>query len=222
MAFQIYQSFASTEDAQQLIGILIENNIEFKLEKNEPNINPIFVGILIGLDVLIKIDESNFFKVNELFKKTESVKLEEIDPSHYMFNFTEDELMEVILKPDEWNNYDYQIAKLLLHKKGTSVTEVMEIGIKKKRNEELTETKEINGAWIIFGYLSSFVGGVVGIAIGIYIWLTSKTLHDGTKHYAFSDNNRAHGKAITIIGIIIFLLVFLSRVYFGILKAQDY
>lgn len=209
MAFQTYQSFASTDDAQQLIGILIDNNIQFQLEKNQPDINPIFVGTLTNLDVLVKIDENDFEKVNELFKKTESVKLEDLDPGYYMFNFTEEELMEVILKPDEWNNYDYQIAKLLLQKKGTQVNEVLESGIKKKREEELTTSKEINGAWIIFGYICSFLGGAVGIGIGIYIWLTLKTMHNGKKQFAFSPNNRAHGKAITIIGIVVFLIVFL-------------
>jgi len=222
MAFQTYQSFASNEDAQQLIGILIDNNVEFKLEKNEPDINPIFVGTLTSFDVLVKIEESDFEKVNELFKKTESVRLEDVDPSHYMFNFTQEELMEVISKPDEWNNYDYQIAKLLLLKNGTSVTDVMETGIRKKRKEELNRFKEINVAWIIFGYISSFLGGVVGIAIGIYIWRTSKTLPDGTKHYTFSESNRAHGKAITIIGIIVFFMFSIARVYLEILKARAY
>lgn len=222
MEFTTYQSFPEIKDAQYLIGVLIENNVEFKVEENAPDINPIFVGTKSDFKVVVKILPIEFERVNELMKTSEEVQLSNIDKDHYLLKFTDEELMEIILKPDEWNNFDYQAAKLLLQERGTKVTEVMETGIKKKRSEELTGTKEAGGAWIIIGYISAFLGGFVGIAIGIYLLTTFKRLGDGTKHYVFIKNNRDHGRAIMIIGIVAALTFLIVRIFTQIFTYQSH
>jgi hypothetical protein len=56
-----------------------------------------------------------------------------------------------------------------------------------------------------WGYISAFLGGVIGIAIGLNLWTMKKTLPNGERVYVYNENDRNHGKIMTVVGIIVLL-----------------
>jgi hypothetical protein len=56
--------------------------------------------------------------------------------------------------------------------------------------------------WIIVGYITAFLGGVLGIFIGWHLLSFKKTLPDGQRVYEYDTNARKHGQKILIIGIV--------------------
>lgn len=65
---------------------------------------------------------------------------------------------------------------------------------------------------IQWGYLLAITTGVFGIIIGSSLLKSKKTLPDGQKVYTYSENNRAHGKNILLLGSIILGIVILTRI----------
>lgn len=102
-----------------------------------------------------------------------------------MFNFREDELKDIISKPDEWGHFDFQLAQKILKDKGKGLDKQEIELLKFRRFNELAEPESTNYAWIVFAYLFSLVagfftilGGFVGIFMGWAFMYLKKTLPD--------------------------------------------
>ncbi|MDN5202313.1 hypothetical protein QQ008_13085 [Fulvivirgaceae bacterium BMA10] len=47
-------------------------------------------------------------KVLEEFSQGQIIN---VDSNHYLYEFTDDELFEILMKPDEWGSIDYELSK---------------------------------------------------------------------------------------------------------------
>lgn len=208
--FALFKVFPGMEEAQGIITILEENNIPFSLIDNAHDVDITFTGNLQS-NLQLLLQPNDFGKVTELIEKAQDEAVNEADPSHYLFEFSTEELFDLIEKKDEWSAYDYALAKKILQDRGEDVSEIRLIHLEEKRKADLKEPENSPTVQIIVGYISAILGGIIGIMIGWYLWKSTKTLPDGQKIFVYNRGDRDHGMIIFCIGVLsITVTIFLS------------
>jgi len=134
-----------------------------------------------------------------------------VDSSHYLFNFTDDELKEVIEKQDGWSALDFQLAKKLLNDRGVRIDQAEINSIKVQRIVELSKPEKSPILLVVIGYILVFLGGLLGILIGWYIRNQQKTLPNGEQIHIYSNKDRIHGERMMILGLISLLIYILVK-----------
>jgi hypothetical protein len=198
-----YVSFKKYPDAKQARAIqelFLENGIECIFVNNSSGL-----GSLSGEgshEYELQMHPDNFEKAEALLEKEAEAMLTDLPEDYYMLEFTDEELHEVILKHDEWSEFDYMLARRLLAERGHGIDEALLRSMRKQRIETLAQPEHDQTAWIIFGYCASLVGGFFGIITGYVLWSSQKTLPNGQIVHTYSQKDRIHGKNILILGCI--------------------
>jgi hypothetical protein len=207
--FTTFQKFNDQNSASQLGDFFKEKGLECLLEDNSLSFDPTFANNGFGKEFCIKLKKSDFEKGNVFLNEKAEKEIVEIDNDYYLLSFTDKELFELIAASDEWSPFDVSLAERLLKERGIEVSpEEIEI-IKRNRIEELSEPEKSQRTYIIIGYITAFLGGFLGIFIGWHLLTFKKTLPNGNRIYAYSDNDRKQGNRILIIGgffLVIWLL----------------
>ena len=213
MGLEIFRKYPTLDEANLLIEILERNNIFFKLEDYSMQVDLTMVGQNLDLKIIVKAKLIDFPRIEELLDSEYKLTLDEVEKEHYLFEFSDEELTEIIMKPNEWSNYDYKVAELILNKNGVEVSQQFVENIKKQRYNQLDEKESFSSIWIIIGYVSAFFGGLLGLAIGVGLWTMSKKAPNGEKIYIYDENHRKHGERITYLGIamVLFYLIIYYR-----------
>ena len=208
--FVTYRKFIFKDDALDLIEILKENNIDYVLDDNSSRLDSSFGNDDNTKQFVLKIEKENFERVEELEEKSISKSLDNVDKSYYLFESSDEDLIEIVLKKEEWNKFDYLLAQKILKERGKEINQDLIKAINKRRVEDL-KTEEASPKWLIFiGYLFSILGGFIGIFIGLYLMNYKKTLPNGETIYGFGKEDRNSGKNVficSLMGIIFWLIV---------------
>jgi hypothetical protein len=192
----LYQKFNVQHDALELGRVLIENGIEYKLEVGKPGFDPAFV---FDAEFRILLNESDFDKANALF-------VSNIPKDYYLLTFADGELLEIITKRDEWNDFDFNLAQKLLKDRGKEVNPEL-IKLLENQRLELLKIPEVSQkTWIYAGYILGVVSGFLGLFIGLSLMSSKKVLPNGEKIYSFIESDRKHGLYIVIISSIMLLI----------------
>jgi len=210
--FNVFRSFSTLAQVQELEALLNENNISTVLGDNIAPVDVTFSGSTLLNKYEVKISPFDFEKAEFIVEEEAGNLLDKIDKEYYLFSFTNDELYEVLIKSDEWNPFDYKLAQKLLINRGEKVDAEMLDSLKKERLKALAKPEESQKSWIIAGYLFSFLGGGVGIIIGYSLWSSKKTLPNGERIYSYKSEDRKHGKNIFIIGLIVFSILTIVKI----------
>ncbi len=125
-----------------------------------------------------------------------------VDKDYYLFEFTDEELMEIVSKPDEWGHFDYQLAQKFLRESGKEIKPEVAALLKAQRLNELAKSETVHKYWIYLGYVSALLGGLIGIFIGWTLAYYKKTLPDGQRVFAYREDVRNHGARILLIASI--------------------
>jgi hypothetical protein len=208
----IFKKFPTLEQANELKELLKENGIESLLSDNIPTVDDTFTGNTLQNEFEVIIKQSDFKKASEILEKNAENLIDQIDKDYYLFEFTDEELYEILLKSDEWNEFDYTLAQKILKQRGKSVDKELLNSLKNERLKDLAKPEENQKPWIIAGYIFSLLGGFLGLIIGYTLWTSKKTLPNGQKVYSYSANDRKHGKYIFYIGLLIAPITLLLKI----------
>ncbi len=133
---------------------------------------------------------------------------------YYLFSFSNNELIEVIQKKDEWNEIDYLLAIKLLKNRGVEITSEDIEKTQKDRLSQLKKPEKSARSWIIAGYIIAMLGGLLGFIIGYVLLTQKKTLPNGERVYEYIESDRKHGKNILYVGIIFFIFNVIYILFF--------
>ena len=212
--YSIFRTFSNFEQVSELQNALNENGIETIIDDNSPPVDVTFsVGAQITDKIEIRIKPGDFKRAEEILEKLVEQNLNDLDPEYYLFDFTNEELYDILLKSDEWNKFDYILAQKILKEREKPIDEDLIESLKKQRIEELARPEGNQKPWIIAGYLFALLGGFLGIIIGYFLWTSKKTLPNGQKVYSYSKKDRTQGKYIFFVAIIIFPISLILRVF---------
>jgi hypothetical protein len=204
--FEEYKTFPTFKQAQEYIEALDKIDIKYKLENVTPLFDPSFAGNTNNEAVILMIKKNDFWKADKAFEVEHLIDIASIDKSYYLFTFSDTELMDVIVKKDEWNNFDYILAQKLLKERGKEISSEMLDTLRRQRQQEMSRHLPFPKTWVIAGYIFALLGGLVSIFIGLQILWDTKKLPDGTTMNSYDSQARFHGQMIFTIGLIVLII----------------
>lgn len=212
--FSIYQTFYNKDEMLALVHLLETNNIIFLAEEDSFSFDPSFANNDYQKKFVIKLQKKDFQKLDTIQNEIYSELAENIEKDYYLFDFSDEKLIEIIIKKDEWGKFDFVLAQKILKERGKEINEETLENFKKQRINELSKNTDISIVWVIISYLLTISSrGILGILIGWHILTHKKTLPNGDKVYGYSKNDRKHGKIISIIGTICLFIYALFLTY---------
>ncbi len=203
-----YKKYPDAKQARAIQELLLENGIECIFVNNSSQL-----GSLSGdasHEYELQLHPDNFEKADALLEKEAESMISSLPADYYLLSFTDEELHEVVLKHDEWSEFDYMLARRLLTERGQGIDEALIRSLRKQRIEMLAVPEQNQTAWIIFGYCAAIAGGFFGIVTGYVLATSQKTLPNGEMVHTYNKTDRMHGKNILVLGII--MLVTLAAV----------
>jgi len=210
--YSIFRKFPTLEQAKEIEFMLNEKGIETVLANNIPPVDITFSGNTLQNEIEIRIKQSDFKSAEDILEKNAEKIIDQIDKDYYLFEFTNEELYEILLKSDEWSSFDYTLSQKILEQRGKSIDKDLLTSLKNERIKELAKPEGNQKPWILCGYAFSILGGFLGLIIGYFLWTSKKTLPNGQKVYSYSENDRKQGKYIFFIGLIIAPIVLIIKV----------
>ncbi|HNW88701.1 MAG TPA: hypothetical protein PKN48_03505 [Bacteroidales bacterium] len=210
-----FQKFTDKASALELADLLKQNYIDCKFEDTSGRVDLTFSNSEAIKEYRVKLRKENFEAANNLLLQLTAQQLENVSKEYYLYEFSDEELTEIIHKPDEWCKLDYLLAQKLLKDRGREITPELAETYKKQRIQELSEPERSQKGWIIAGYIFSFLGGLLGVFIGWHLRYHKKTLPNGDRVFAYSIPDRKNGYNIFIIGIISFVCWLIVRILSG-------
>ncbi|MFD2099927.1 hypothetical protein [Flagellimonas iocasae] len=211
--YSIFKKYPTLEQASELKEILENEGIDCVLGDNIPPVDVTFSGNTLQNEFEVRIKQTDFKRAEEILEEEAENLIDQVDKNYYLFDFTDEELYEILLKSDEWNEFDYTLAQKILTQRGKSVDKALLNSLKNERLKQLAKPEGNQKAWIAAGYIFTFLGGILGIIIGYFLWTAKKTLPNGEKVYSYSEKDRKQGKYIFIISIIIFPILLILRAF---------
>ena len=198
--FLTFRRFHEQETAIDLIQKLNELNIEFEVEDNDSS----FAKKPDTRDISIKLKPADFDIAQKELENYYRFLTRQVDANYYLFEFTNEELQEVLEKPYKWGDFDYQLARKILKERGKEMSDGLIDNLQKSGNDDLAIPESYHKGWINFGYFLAIAGGLFGIIIGWYLCHSKRTFPDGRRAHRYSEWERKHGKQILLLGGIFF------------------
>ncbi len=210
-----FQKFSSKQDAVFLLNLLQVNGVEAIIENSSPSVDITFSMNNMQHEFIVKIIPSYFEKANLILEEQAKKNIKEISKDHYLFEFTKQELIEILEKPDEWSIEDYLLAQHILGERGENINKEKIEELKQKRLFELRKPEEVKEGWILVGYIMALFGGIIGVFIGWFHWTFKKTDPLGKRFYVYDEKTRKRGKQLFYFGIILQLIWIILFIKYG-------
>jgi len=213
--YSVFKKYPTVGQAQEIIKFLNENSIETQFGENTSSLDSNFSGSSFNNEFEIKIKETDFEKANHLLEEIAENQINQVVSDYYLFSFSDEELYDIILKQDEWNEFDYSLSKKILADRGKSIDLDLLKSLKRQRLEDLAKPEENQKIWIISGYIFALLGGLLGIIIGFVLMTSKKTLPNGKLVYSYNEKDRIQGKTMFYIGLIMLPFYIIIKILFS-------
>ena len=168
------ETFASNEEADALVALLQENAIEANVV-SDANLG----GDPLGLDfqnrgastVIVRVHAGEIEKARRILEAgMQAAATDADDASLEMFqSFSDEDLLEVLKKPDEWNPENVALARKLLASHGKNFTDAELQKFFEERIESLRQPIPVKKASGILSLVASFA--VIAVAVINYRYL---------------------------------------------------
>ena len=205
--FSTFAKFNNYNEALNLGNTLDKNGIKYVIEDHSIVFDTVFNNNSLDKDFRLKIHNSDFEKAETIIVQPNASDSTANETEHYLYAFSDNELMEVVSNHDEWSKLDFQLAQTILKERGRELNADDLSLLKDKRIEELSKPEEVGKTWIYLGYISAILGGFAGIMIGKHVMNHQKLLPNKEYVYFYSASDRQHGKSIFIIGTVVLTLI---------------
>ncbi|MBP6576462.1 MAG: hypothetical protein KA796_07435 [Chryseobacterium sp.] len=210
----IFRKSINKSIIEEVASILERENIDFQLIDNEKYFDATFVTDPSKIEYQLLIQKEDFENAETLITKYYSENLI-IPEDYYLKEFSDEELIEIIYKKDEWNEFDYEVAKSILKDRGIVISETDIERINSERLEKLKtnyeKPNEVKNL-IILGYIFSVIGFFasfvmtfclfISYGVSLVILKLKKQLPNGERVYYFNEQDRKHGRRILVLSLI--------------------
>jgi tetratricopeptide (TPR) repeat protein len=203
--YAFYQKFTSKAQMDDLVAVLDSKNIPYQVNQSK-SIDTVYTNTDLGKGITVYLRREDFEKANQAYEEAVLGNIEHIDPDYYLFQFEEEELLEIVHKPDEWGAFDRVLAKRILRERGVEITDEMADELYQQRLKTLAKPSKEGSGLVMLGYLLAFAGGLGGTFIGWHLFSYKKTLPNGTDVYVFHESVRKDGKTIFYISLVVLVI----------------
>ena len=196
-----FRTFRTPEEAQAFATELELLGFSPTIEDSRNYVSSAFVGASPEY-FSVKLASDDFLRAEAALEAQADKELADVGEDHYLFSFSDAELLEVVYKPDEWNALDRRLARKLLTDRGVAVGSAADETIREARLETLSAPAAPQMTWVAVGYALSVLGGLFGVFIGHHLNTARKTVPNGERVYVYGPQDRAHGMRIFLIGVV--------------------
>jgi hypothetical protein len=206
--FREFRRYPYEEVISQIATVFDASGIRYIIENTRPSFDITFTNST-AVEYILKVHEDDYERSIEIIDQVENDDSSVVE-EHYMNGFSDAELLEVVENVLEWNQFDVQVAKIIIEKRGLDLSEHLS-----STNRKEYQPEDVKPMVISTGYFMALLGGWFGLALA-YGWLIKKSNQVGyeNQHY-YSENTRNHAKKIISIGIfilVIFVMYFIHLV----------
>ena len=125
-----FKTFNDKETAEDFSEVLKEYGIEFSIEEDVLEFDPTYANNELDKDYHIIIRQADFDKARKAYEAYFTKQLHNAPPDYYLFSFSDEELKDILAKPDEWGTFDYLLADKILQDRGIAVSETEKQSLK--------------------------------------------------------------------------------------------
>jgi hypothetical protein len=140
--YSIFRKFPTLELATEIKDLLQKNKVESILADNTPPVDVTFSGNTLQNEIEIRIKQSDFEKAESILEKNAENLIDQIDKNYYLFDFTNEELYDILLKSDEWSTFDYTLTQKILSQRGKPIDKDLLNSLKNERLKQLAKPEE--------------------------------------------------------------------------------
>jgi hypothetical protein len=206
-----YRSFNDKALALQLYDKLADDGLAVKWEDSEGFFDVSFVNDEFMNIYYVKLRQQDFERADQVLERSTIILAEKPVDDYYLYSFSNEELIDVLQKKDEWNEFDNYWATKILEQRGIAFEPSQLLEMKNERIAELKEPWKVSSLWRVSSLAIPLVAIVFlniilsagTILVGLYIILSKKTLPDGQRVMAFTPRDRLFGKIFCLMGILI-------------------
>ena len=144
-SFKTFQTFNDPGLASAIAGKLRAQRIVCHVEKVEPLLEPSFFRNTIEPNIHLKVRTTDLERAHEVLEEHYEHQLQDVDPSYYLFAFTDTELLDIVAKPDEWGHFDFVLARELLAERGLPIPDETIRQMKQQRRRQLSHQRRSEG-----------------------------------------------------------------------------
>jgi hypothetical protein len=207
-----FKIFNDRETAEDFVEVLGAENISYFIEEDALSFDPSYANNPLNKDYAVKIAAADFENATRAYENYFNALVNKADPDYYLFKFSDEELLDIIAKPDEWGSFDYTLAQNILKQRGIKISQEEKEQFKADRLIELAVPATEKRSMIVGYYVASVLFFPVGIIIG-WIWgYSKKQLPNGEKIHAYDANTQMHGRRLFVIGIVLLVVSVLYAV----------
>ncbi len=213
--FVNYRIFQQQTELQHLTDLLSSNHIEFLTDDNTLTVSPYDREREHEQQFHLKLRKADFSKADELMRTLALADIEQLPADYYLYHFSDEELIEILTKPDEWSVLDYELALKILAAHGHTYDRESLENLKKNRLEFHRKPERSQAGILAAGYLFALAGGLLGMIIGYMIYTHRKTLPNGDRIFAYQEKDRVHAKRLIALGFAIwvtYVIIYLTRI----------
>jgi hypothetical protein len=163
-----FQRFPDFNAASELIDILEANQIPYQVDDSatrfdiaSASTNP------MENQIIVRIRETHFETVNNLFEKKTSQTDENNDVDHYLYTFSDNDIIDVIANPEEWTETEVKIANEIFKQRGLKPTAELIKSVRKEKiqeqNKKVTETRNrfvLGYSWFLWIAILSIINSI--------------------------------------------------------------
>jgi hypothetical protein len=198
--FATYRTFIDPEMAEELTRVLDEHGIPYRVERAKPPVDLAFTADQTHERVLFSIPPDLFVSAD---RAQESMTPAEgnIDEDHYLNDFSDDELIEVLHKAREWHPADVTTARRLLASRGVDIEEAKVAEQQAKHLEKQRQPIRASFALIAVGFIFSLLGGLIGLGIGWSLVSMKERDATGKTYHRYDHRSRDLGRCMIFLGL---------------------
>jgi hypothetical protein len=202
--FRDFQTYASAEAAQPLLAALAQQGLDYRtsVDNGQLAFDPSFANNRLISKFIVKLRLADFERGSQVLETLNADALSQVSSGHYLFKFSDEELFDIVMKPDEWSAFDVTLATQLLRQRGRDISPDTLRLLRQHRVAELAQPDQEHRAWVAGGYIMARLGGLFGVMIGYQLYFHRKQLPDGRRVYAYSAADRVHGLRILVLAAV--------------------
>lgn len=231
-----FQEFSDPGVAGEFAEQLSSEGVDFLLEKPPGLLDNIIIGTSSDPAIIIKLRPADFSRAQNILQEYYTKRVDLVDKDYYLFSFKDEELKEILARPDEWGVFNYLLAQKILIERGENIDNNLLLKLNTERKVLLTRPIPAGISFYIIGYFfiaygvySSFfpfaninsipylfLTPFFSIVIGLFIFRSKKTLPDGERVFTYRKEDRTGGRILTYIGMVVFVIrtaVYISLSY---------
>lgn len=202
--FKTFMDLTDPETAMEYAAILDGHKIPYKLQDTSKDFDASMSFNKATKTFMLMLNPKDFEQANALLELKAAFDIDQINASHPFFSFSNDELSDVVMNYDEWNPTDVKLAKHLLAKDKIAISDAQINAFKKGKEAEMRKPEKSDRVTILIGYVFSLTGGIIGLAISLFLINSKKTLPSGEKIYTYCESDRKHALVMLSISCIVF------------------